>query len=262
MGQINLGVFDTGYYDIGGSGYAGLGIEAQIVGLGGMNKYGSSALLLQASNSFEGDMTVWEGIADARNDHPFGFGFLHLRDTAAGPGGSIILRNSNVGNTGLIVDGADSITPYTGGSLLVALGNCSWGDSIFLGTNLVVQADNLTISGPVSGPNGMEFLSGTTILGGSLSNSYTGTTLVHNQLLEFDKPYGLNASAGPIVVGGGAGGTCEARWLNGYQDPSATPFTTTAWSISTTTMRISEPSPSTAAPWKAAPAANSPYTSL
>jgi autotransporter-associated beta strand protein len=36
--------------------------------------------------------------------------------------------------------------------------------------------------------------------------------------LEFGKPSGINAYAGPLVVGGGGGGPYEARWLNSYQN--------------------------------------------
>jgi autotransporter-associated beta strand protein len=220
MGNLNLP--DSRAFTVEGGQYAGLGIEAQITGSGGINKYGNSALLLQTSNSFSGGTAVLQGIVDVRNNSAFGAGSVTLLKTAFGPGGGLLLSSVVIGGNPLYVLGGDQITPEMGGSLLTSFGFCSWAGPIELDTNLVVQADNMLFLGQISGPGGMEFLSGMAQLGGTLGNSYTGPTLVHNQLLKFAKPYGTNACAGPIVVGGGAQPTCEARWLNAYQNVGAT----------------------------------------
>src|SRR5262249_48731043 len=42
-------------------------------------------------------------------------------------------------------------------------------------------------------------------------------------LVQFGKPSGVNAYAGPLIVGNpGGSGTCEARWLQSYQNVRAT----------------------------------------
>jgi autotransporter-associated beta strand protein len=106
--------------------------------------------------------------------------------------------------------------------LLFTVGTCSWAGPIRLDHNLVVFADNTTLSGPISGVGGLDVRNGTALLGGTLGNPYTGTTLVRCALLEFGKPSGVNAYAGPLVVGGGGGGPYEARWLQSYQNVGAT----------------------------------------
>ena len=88
-------------------------------------------------------------------------------------------------------------------------------------TNLVVTGD-MTFTGPISGTGGLGCFSGGTMrLGGTLANTYTGTTLVRCSLLEFNKTSGVQAFGGPLIVGGSTGGPYEARWLQNYQHVNA-----------------------------------------
>ena len=52
-------------------------------------------------------------------------------------------------------------------------------------------ADSNTLSGPISGPGGLDFRNGTAVFGGTAGNTYTGTTLVRCSLLELAKPSGV-----------------------------------------------------------------------
>src|SRR5262249_35829097 len=65
-------------------------------------------------------------------------------------------------------------------------------------------------SGPLSGPGGLTVKGGdvqaTVVLTGTAANTYTGTTTVAGGTLVLKKPAGVNAIAGPLVIGDGEGG--------------------------------------------------------
>jgi fibronectin-binding autotransporter adhesin len=126
------------------------------------------------------------------------------------------LRNVAIGTERLSAEG-QGIAGEMPGSLVTCIGSCSWAGQVLLDTNLVVVGD-LTFTGDISGSGGIGFFGGgTSQLGGSLANSYTGTTLVRCPLLELNKPPMFRAYGGPLVVGGGARPVCEARWLQAFQ---------------------------------------------
>ena len=209
-------------FDIGGSAYAGLDIQAQIVGAGGFSKSGSAALILQSANTFGGSVSVIEGILDVRHNNALG---STARGVTLTENGSLTLRNATIADETLFVRGTKAVTVDTSGSLLFTIGTCLWAGPIELDTNLVVRADNTFLVGPISGPGGLEFQNGVALIGGTAANTFTGTTLVRNERLEFFKAGNastVSAFSGPLVVGGGAGGPYEARWLGGYQGIHAT----------------------------------------
>ena len=185
-----------------GSAYAGLDMQAQITGSGGFTKSGTSALLLEASNTFFGDILIVQGILDVRNDSALG----DISGDTSLYAGSLTLRNVAIGAERLNAEG-QAIGGDFPGSLLTSIGTCSWAGQVVLDDDLVVAGD-MTFTDDISGPGGIGFFGGgTSQLGGSPGNTYTGTTLVRCPLLEFNKPSGIQAYAGPLVVGGGFGGT-------------------------------------------------------
>ena len=207
-------------FNIGGSAYAGLDIQAQIVGAGGFSKSGSAALILQGANLFGGSVSGIEGILDVRNNNALG---STARGVTLTENGSLTLRNATIAGETLFVRGTKAVTVDTSGSLLFTIGTCLWAGPIELDTNLVVRADNTFLVGPISGSGGLEFQDGVALIGGTAANTFTGTTLVRNERLElFKSPDNTRAFSGPLVVGGGAGGPYEARWLGGYQAIGAT----------------------------------------
>lgn len=214
-GNLNLNGFTP--FDIGGSSYAGLDMQATMGSAGGVSKTGTAALLLEANDTYGGVTTVNQGTVDVRNNGALG---PSPKNTVLA-GGSLTLRNVSISGNTLWAEG-QSIAGDMPGSLVTCVGSSSWSGPILLYTNLVVVGD-ITFSGQVSGAGGIGFFgTGTSVLGGSVGNPYTGTTLVRCPVLEFAKPSGVNAYAGPLVVGGGFGGPYEALWLNPYQNGGAT----------------------------------------
>ena len=214
-GMLNL---LSGSHDIyvSGSVYEGLDMQAQMTGFGNFSKSGNAALLLQASNSFNSSITILQGVLDVRNNH--GLGDIAGSTTIAG--GNLTLRNLAIGAELLFALG-----PGTGGEMpgaaLTSIGASSWAGQVALYTNLVVTGGDMTFTSPISGAGGLGcFSSGTMRLGGTLANTYTGPTLVRCPLLELDKPFGVHAYAGPLVVGAEVGGPTEVRWFNSYLNPN------------------------------------------
>jgi fibronectin-binding autotransporter adhesin len=191
-----------------------LEIQAAIQGAG-FQKIGNATLILNASNSFTGYLDVHEGVLDVRNANALGdtTGETFITGT-----GSLTLRNLTINGETLIADGYQTVVPGVGGSLLFTVGTCNWNGPISLFTNLVVWADDISLNGPISSTGGLDFLNGTATIGGSSANTYTGSTIAQCTLLQLNKPSGVNAYSGPLVVGDtGLGGPYEARWLNSYQ---------------------------------------------
>jgi autotransporter-associated beta strand protein len=213
-GRINLpaGVHN---FNVTGFDYAGLDMQAQIVGGGGFNKFGEAALLLEGSNSFNGEIVVYEGILDVSDSHALG-------STEGGVtllgGGSLTLRNATVAGERLLVQGTKPVTVDTVGSLLFTAGTCVWSGPIVLDTNLVLFADNTYLTGPITGVGGLDLRNGTVQLAGPDANTFSGATLVQCESLQLNKSPGVAAFSGPLVVGGSSGGPRETRWLSSYQN--------------------------------------------
>src|SRR5262249_35620365 len=69
----------------------------------------------------------------------------------------------------------------------------------------------VTFSGSLSGPGGItmnrDLLADfTVVLAGTAANTYSGTTRVNGGTLVLQKPAGVKAIAGPLVIGDGVGG--------------------------------------------------------
>lgn len=182
-------------------------------------KGGLGLTRLLSSNSFT-QLTIAQGVVEA--DHNFALGnnsFVLLTD------GALSLRSVSIPSV--------TLTAYSSlngqldgryGCLLTCLNTCSWSGPISLNTNLFIfLAGDLTVSGPITGAGGVSFWSGTAHLTGASGNTFTGATISQCQLLELGKPSGVNAYAGSLIVGGGAGvGPFEVRWLQSYQNVGAT----------------------------------------
>jgi len=210
-GKLNLN--GPQFFTTGGSQYAGLELPSVVAssgGDGGFTKLGTAALLLEASNTFYGPVFANEGILDLRNNHALGD---PVTSTFLG-GGSLTLRNVTI---------PESLAVEQDNSLLFSVGTCAWTGTISLGENLVVWADDTSLTGLIQGSGGIKFLFGTATIGGSAANTFTGTLLSECELLQLNKPSGTKAYAGPLVVGDtGIGGPYEVRWLQSYQNVGAT----------------------------------------
>jgi autotransporter-associated beta strand protein len=221
-GTLNLNGFLP--FNISGGPVPGLEIQAVIEG-NGFQKVGDGTLLLSGNNTFFGDAEITVGTVEALTATAFG---------QAGPtygveldGGTLVLQAVNIGAEPLFVNST--------ASFLQAYGNCSWAGPVTLNADFnVIPVDTtasgliMNFSGPISGSGGLYLLPalfgvGNVELSGSSGNTFTGATTVNCQLLEFDKPSGVNAYAGQLIVGGAAGSAIqEARWINSYQNVGAT----------------------------------------
>lgn len=198
-----------------------LNIEARIIGEGGLTKMGPKGLLLSGNNSFAGDVVLQEGWVEVRHSNGLGAnsGGVFLN------GAELAVRDAAIGNKTLFVNaGADF--DGLGGARFTAWGVASWAGPILLNTNLNVHGMTMTLAGPISGPGGLTFLApgtgvGAKQLGGTEPNTYTGRTLARATLLELNKPPGVQAFGGPLIVGDGNGSANEVRWLQNYQKVGA-----------------------------------------
>lgn len=203
----------THAFDISGTAYAGLDVQAELTGSGNFNKIGNAALILSASNSCNSSISINQGILDVRHNRGLG----DAAGSTAINGGNLTLRNVSIQNETLFALNGNGSAELPGAAITV-IGAATWSGQIILNTNLTVVGGDMALSGPISGPGGLGCFSlGTMTLTGTTTNTYTGKTLVRCPLLQLNKPSGVNAFAGPLEVGGGFGGTCEVRWLNSYQ---------------------------------------------
>jgi fibronectin-binding autotransporter adhesin len=205
-------------FNVDGFDYAGLDVQAQVMGTGGFTKSGHKALILEGSNSLSGPITVNQGILDVRNNYALG----NAQSVTLTAGGSLTLRNSSPAGVPLIVNGNQPLLPETAGSLLFTVGTCVWGGAITLNTNLVVEADNTYLTGPISGPGGLDARGNYLGLAGPSANTFGGLLRGGCTLLELAKSSGT-AFRGPLIAGLGVNtGTLETRWSGNSQGFSPT----------------------------------------
>jgi autotransporter-associated beta strand protein len=201
-------------------GVPALDIPAALSGQGFV-KRGNATMSISGGNWFSGWVQVDESVLDVKSGQALGPGPLYATPEVLLTGsGSLSLRDSILYGTALLVEGSQQITTETAGSSLIINAGVpvTWSGPIQLETNLVISGGGIILSGAITNTGGLDFRNtGTSLITGNNDNSYTGITRVRCPLLEFNKPFGARAFAGPLVVGGGGGPTCEARWLSSYQ---------------------------------------------
>jgi autotransporter-associated beta strand protein len=205
---------------VNGTWNPGLYLRANMSNPGGNDfvKTGPNLMVLSGNNTIYGFTSIQQGVVEADSSQAFGTTLVSL------DGGALSLRNVNIPSNILNIDVAPNFQlDGRFGSLLTCLNTCTWGGPILLGTNLFVfVAGDLTLSGQITGPGGLSVWSGDAHLTGSQGNTFTGPLLVDCDILDFGKPSGINAYAGPLIVGGySGGGPFTARWLNPYQNVGA-----------------------------------------
>jgi autotransporter-associated beta strand protein len=203
---------------------AALDLAGNISG-NGFDKLGPGQLILRGLNTYSGDAAITAGTVEARSQGAFG---------GSGPtsgvylnGGDLVIQSVPIPLEQLIVNSPDST--------LTAIGPCSWDGLMTLHTTLKAVALDPTdsgaifnIAGRITGSGGLNLLAplfgvGTVRLSGSTNNSFIGPLTVSCQRLELNKPSGVNAYVGPLIVGRlGAAAPSEVRWLNSYQNVGAT----------------------------------------
>src|SRR5262249_26997473 len=149
------------------------------------------------------------------NDSAFG---STVRETNVASGAAIELGGGRTMAEPLVIAGSGFNTIPTG-VLRSTNGSNTWSGLVSLtptNTQVGIGVDagsTLCMTGVVqlvSGQTGVGILKlggGTLEFGGSLPNTFTGTTTVRAGTLNLNKTPGLNAIAGPLVVGDDGGGT-------------------------------------------------------
>jgi autotransporter-associated beta strand protein len=173
--------------------------EGILFGPGSLTKMGTGELFLDAQNNYGGGTQLQEGYLTLNNDGALGTGMLNFS------GGTLISGRS----------------PTVGNSFTVSRNSTIWAPLLPLTLNgagtlcatlrvLPTQYSNytapVTFSGRLSGPGaltveGVVSGGGTVTFSGADANTYTGTTTVNSNTLVLNKPDGVTAIAGPLVIG-------------------------------------------------------------
>jgi len=170
-------------------------------GTGGLTKTGAGTLTLSGTNTYTGTTTINAGTLALSNG------------TAIADSGTVSLANAS-GAT-LQLNSGETIGALSGGGAG--------------GGNVNLQGNTLTVgsgsyAGVISGAGGglTKTGTGTLILGGTGSNSFTGTTTVTGGTLMLNNPGGALASTNALVIGtGGASATVELAQSNQIADTAS-----------------------------------------
>jgi autotransporter-associated beta strand protein len=217
-GHVSLGS-GTRTFDCNGQ----LSVVADVAGTGGITKLGSFDLILQASNSFSGLVTISNG--HVRVSHPRSLGTTAAGTIFSGTGTLELENNILVAGEALTLTGAGGVDGHVYSSGLVTN---VWAGDLILNSTADIEVNGgstLVLSNAISGSGGVN-KSGSGVLrytGGS-TNSYTGTTTVAIGTLQLSKAIGINAITGQLVVGDGAGSD-TVQLTVGHQIPNTTPVT-------------------------------------
>ncbi|WP_425614644.1 autotransporter-associated beta strand repeat-containing protein [Anatilimnocola sp. NA78] len=200
-------------------------IRANISGSGGFDKTAGGRLVLNPTvgNTYGGTTNIAGGEVVARGTTPLG-STAATGGTSVGSGFSLIIDN---------VSSAEPLTLNGGGlggqgAIRSIDGVNTWsGDTVLAGgTSIGVDdsgvGERLILSGAISGAQAMnKLLNGTLQFAGSTSNTFSGTMIVQDGILELNKSGGAIAVQGRIEAGndsGVGGATADiVRWLQSEQ---------------------------------------------
>ena len=140
-------------------------------------------------------------------------------------GGSVTLGGSGIltvnGTTQVFTQGTGNTTGATisGGTFALQQFGVT-GGARTLNVNDGVTGDDLTITSTIVDGSGIGSLGitktgfGTLVLGGTVANTFTGTTTVNEGEVALAKPAGVNALAGPITIGDNLGTTAASAFAS------------------------------------------------
>jgi len=166
----------------------------------GFNKIGGGTLRLNSGNSYSGVTTVSGGVLQVNS--PTALGTTSSGTVLAG-GRLEIITGLTIANEPLTNSSTSSVLELLAGAAPVV-----WSGNVVLNADLdvaVVSGNRLELSGVVSGSGGIyKELPGVLTLSGNSANTYTGTTVVGEGVLDPVKS-SVIAVSGPLVIGDGTG---------------------------------------------------------
>lgn len=190
-----------------------LSIVATISGIGGITKTHGGTLALKSANSFSGLVTVKDD-GTLIVEHSGALGST-LSGTRLDDNAILTINDVSVLGEKLILNSpgqADGSGEFVFPALDFVVGVHSWTGDISLERDTTIgaysEADKLILSGAISGPGGFTKLDrGVVQLAGATPNTYLGTTVVKEGVLELAKSAaGSPAVPGMLIVGDGEGG--------------------------------------------------------
>ncbi len=211
---------------ITGTGVLGI-VTSSIAGSNGLTLQatGTAGVYLDGNNTYSGVTTVNSGFLVARNAGSLGSA---LDGTVIASGATlqveaIGLADVNITNEALTISGTGMLGNR--GALASWAGNNTWGGPVAMAANssILIQAGTLAVNGVLSGTgfNLSKTGAGQLTLGGSASNTFTGTTTIDLGTLALGKTGGAKAIIGPVTMGGVNTNQPNLRMLaNNQFDPS------------------------------------------
>jgi autotransporter-associated beta strand protein len=199
-GQPQTLTVANGFSFVGGVYFTGI-----LFGTRSLTKTGSGRLTLLGTNTYEGGTQLQGGVVDVGNDSALGTGTLTLSGGTIEVNESVTLVNpfqvtadTRVLNQ-LLIPGVSTLT-FAGAGTLSA-GSTLTVTSFALAIH---TATPIIFSGSLSGDGALTVDSSDVTLSGMAANTYTGTTTVNSGTLFLNKPAGVTAVAGPVVIGDGS----------------------------------------------------------
>ena len=210
---LNGELDDEHTFDVLGTEFYGLDLQADISGAADIIKTGSAALILSGNSTYAGYLFIESGAVEPR----------HIKALGSVNRG-VLLRGGSLRLINLVISG-ESLYAQADNATLFSLGTATWAGEIRLNERLEIYGENLTHAHGISGPGGLLLFGGTITLAGTEQNDFTGATEVRCELLRLNKPTNIRAFSGPLTVGGSFSPLHEVRWLNNFQLPAGANIT-------------------------------------
>jgi hypothetical protein len=237
-GNLSLGSSARTFNVAAGSGAQDLVVSAVISGLGGLSKAGPGTAALTALNTYTGPTTLTAGLLTANTLLPGGSpSSLGASGSAAANlvfnGGTLQYtgptttsdRSYTLGSNGGVLDASGTGALTVSGNMTAAGAGASQTLTLTGTSTAANSLSGATANGPGSNVTTLtKSGTGTWVLGGTGANTHSGPTTVNAGILQFNKPSGVNAFGGDLVVGDGVG-TDTAQLLAPNQIPDTSTVT-------------------------------------
>lgn len=178
----------------------------------GIIKTGAGVLRLNGVNTYGGPTTINDGQITANNNKALGGTGIVLggSGTTVNSNAVLLLNDAHVTNEVLTLNS----TNPAGALQDNATGD--WIGDITLSTNVVIEASSLLqLGGLISGPGGFTKVGASTLrMIGTDANTYAGTTIVQDGLLELSRNVFDGCIPGDLVIGGSGSSTKTVRNLS------------------------------------------------